>query len=139
MIDRVNQLQQMLQTWSEQRDVSHANPLDGNAMRVTINEILTRLDAMQIQMRDTATLVDDGVLLGVRQLGERIHAMQLQLETWVEASTQYHGDEAAVLQQLHDQLAAVRARIDTTRGAHGAVDEASAATAELRTTQLSGE
>jgi len=59
MIDRVNQLQHTLQTWAAQRDVAHASPLDGDAMRATVNEILTRLDAMQIQLRDTATLVDD--------------------------------------------------------------------------------
>ena len=136
MIDRVNQLQQTLQTWAEQRDVAHASPLDGDAMRVTMNDILTRLDAMQIQMRDTATLVDDGVLLGVRQLGDRVHAMQLQLETWVETSTQYHGDEADILQQLHDQLAAVRARIDTTREAHPAIDTPLNTHSESLTTQL---
>ena len=136
MIDRVNQLQHTLQTWAEQRDVAHASPLDGNAMRATINEILTRLDAMQIQVRDTATLVDDGVLLGVRQLGDRVHAMQLQLETWVATSTQYHGDEAEILQQLHDQLAAVRARIDTTRAAYPPVTDNASSQSESLTTQL---
>ncbi|NBU62982.1 MAG: hypothetical protein EBS29_00505 [Chloroflexia bacterium] len=136
MIDRVNQLQQTLQTWAEQRDVAHPSPLDGDAMQTTITEILTRLDAMQIQLRDTATLVDDGVLIGVRQLGERVHAMQLQLETWVETSTQYHGNEAEILQQLHDQLAAVRARIDTTRATHPAGEEPPSASSESLTAQL---
>jgi len=136
MIDRVNQLQHTLQTWAEQRDVAHASPLDGDAMRTTVNEILTRLDAMQIQLRDTATLVDDGVLIGVQQLGERVHAMQLQLETWVETSTQYHGDEAEVLQQLQVQLAAVRARIDSARASNPAIDEATLTSSESLTRQL---
>jgi hypothetical protein len=136
MIDRVNQLQHTLQTWAEQRDVAHASPLDGDAMRATVNEILTRLDAMQIQLRDTATLVDDGVLIGVQQLGERVHAMQLQLETWVETSTQYHGDEAEVLQQLQVQLAAVRARIDSARASNPAIDEATLTSSESLTRQL---
>lgn len=136
MIDRVNQLQHTLQTWAEQRDVAHASPLDGDAMHATVNEILTRLDAMQIQLRDTATLVDDGVLIGVQQLGERVHAMQLQLETWVETSTQYHGDEAEVLQQLQAQLAAVRARIDSTRASNPAIDEATLTSSESLTRQL---
>jgi hypothetical protein len=82
------------------------------------------------------TLVDDGVLLGVRQLGDRVHAMQLQLETWVETATQYLGDEADILQQLHDQLAAVRARIDTTREMHPVIDTPPNTPSESLTTQL---
>jgi len=76
------------------------------------------------------------VLIGVRQLGERVHAMQLQLETWVETSTQYHGDEADVLQQLQEQLAAVRARIDSARVSHPAIDEATLTPSESLTTQF---
>lgn len=136
MIDRVNQLQQTLQTWAEQRDVAHASSLDGNAMQVTINEIVTRLDAMQIQMRDTATLVDDGVLFGVRQLGEQVHAIQLQLETWVETASQHHGDEADVLRQVYDQLAVVRARLDQAREANPLLDAPIVTPSESLTTQL---
>jgi hypothetical protein len=45
-------------------------------------------------------------------------------------------DEADILQQLHDQLAAVRARIDTTREAHIAIDTPLNTHSESLTTQL---
>jgi hypothetical protein len=114
LIDRVNELQQTLQTWATQQRDAVAPSLDGDAMRDTINEILVRLDAIQVQLRDTTTLVDDGVLLGVKQLGERVHAMQLQIEAWESSVTQYHTSDAEALQHLQAQLTMVQQRIAQT-------------------------
>lgn len=136
LIDRVNELQHTLQTWASLRSDSAATPLDGDAMRDTINEILVRLDTVQSQLRDTATLVDDGVLLGIKQLGERVHALQLQLETWETTTTQYHNADTATLQQLQSQLTIVQQRIFQTN----TVSDAAQTTdlpSESPTTQLS--
>lgn len=114
LIDRVNELQQTLQTWATQQRDAVVPSLDGDAMRDTINEILMRLDAIQVQLRDTTTLVDDGVLLGVKQLGERVHAMQLQIEAWESSVTQYHTSDAEALQHLQAQLTMVQQRIAQT-------------------------
>ena len=110
MIDRINALQQTLQEWSEQRTPTSAS-LDGAGMRETIDEILQRLDGMQVQIRDTSTLLDDGVLLGVRQLSDRVHALQQQLETWIDGVSGQHDSDTGVLQQIQAVLNAVRARL----------------------------
>jgi uncharacterized small protein (DUF1192 family) len=114
LIDRVNELQQTLQHWAGQQRDTQTPALDGDAMRDTINEILVRIDALQVQQRDTMTLVDDGVLLGVKQLGERIHAMQLQIEAWEAATTQYRASDVEVLQHIQAQLTMVQQRIGQT-------------------------
>lgn len=110
MIDRINGLQQTLQEWSEQRNPSNAS-LDGAGMRETIDEILQRLDGMQVQIRDTSTLLDDGVLLGVRQLGDRVHALQQQLETWIEGVSGQHDADTSVLQQIKADLSVISGRL----------------------------
>ena len=124
LIDRVNELQQTLQNWATQQRAAVAPSLDGDAMRDTINEILVRLDAIQVQLRDTTTLVDDGVLLGVKQLGERVHAMQLQIEAWESSVAQYHTSDAEALQHLQAQLTMVQQRIAQTSTAVDAAQTA---------------
>jgi len=114
LIDRVNELQHTLQQWAGQQRDTQAPALDGDVMRDTINEILVRIDALQSQQRDTMTLLDDGVLLGVTQLGERIHAMQLQIEAWETAATQYRTSDVEALQHIQAQLAMVQQRIAQT-------------------------
>lgn len=118
LIDRINELQQTLQIWAAQRSDGAPATLDGDAMRDTINEILVRLDSIQVQIRDATTLIDDGVLLGVKQLGERVHAMQLQIETWEAAMTTQHINDAEALQQLQSQLTTVQQRIFQTSVLH---------------------
>ncbi|MFZ9857200.1 MAG: hypothetical protein ACO3F2_02545 [Roseiflexaceae bacterium] len=110
MIDRINTLQQTLQEWSEHRTPTSAT-LDGAGMRETIDEILQRLDGMQVQIRDTSTLLDDGVLLGVRQLSDRVHALQQQLETWIEGMSGQHDADTSVLQQIQENLTIIRSRL----------------------------
>jgi hypothetical protein len=80
-------------------------------MRETIDEILQRLDGMQVQIRDTSTLLDDGVLLGVRQLSDRVHALQQQLETWIDGVSGQHDADTSVLQQIQADLNTVRERL----------------------------
>lgn len=110
MIDRINALQQTLQEWSEQRTPHNAS-LDGVSMRETIDEILQRLDGMQTQIRDTSTLIDDGVLIGVRQLSDRVHALQLQLETWIDGMSGQHVGDTDVLSQIKADLALISSKI----------------------------
>lgn len=110
MVDRINALQQTLQEWSEQRTPTSAS-LDGVGMRETIDEILQRLDGMQVQIRDTSTLLDDGVLLGVRQLSDRVHAVQLQLETWIDGISGQHEADTTVLEQIRADLLVISNRI----------------------------
>lgn len=122
MIDRINALQHTLQEWSEQRTPANAT-LDGVGMRETIDEILQRLDGMQTQIRDTSTLLDDGVLLGVRQLSDRVHAVQLQLETWIESLGGQHDADTEVLQQIQTDLTVLRNRIPTMESAVTVADD----------------
>lgn len=143
MIDRINALQQTLQEWSEQRSPTNAS-LDGAGVRETIDEILQRLDGMQTQIRDTSTLLDDGVLLGVRQLSDRVQALQLQLETWIEGLGGQHESDTGVLQQIQADLQVISARLPDTN-AMASIDEPDAmatqriddvdATNELNTSQ----
>lgn len=114
MIDRMNALQQTLQTWSEQRTSGPHTNLDSSAVSESIDAVLLRLDALHVQVRDTSTIVDEGVLIGIRQLSERVHALQLQLETWVDTMAQHHGADAQTLGALQQQLHALNTRIDAT-------------------------
>lgn len=110
MIDRINSLQQTLQDWSEQRTPASAS-LDGVSMRETIDEILQRLDGMQVQIRDTSTLLDDGVLLGIRQLSDRVHALQIQLETWIDGVSGHNDLDTSVLEQIRADLTVLSERL----------------------------
>jgi chromosome segregation ATPase len=141
MIDRINTLQQTLQEWSEQRNPANAT-LDGAGMRETIDEILQRIDGMQVQIRDTSTLLDDGVLLGVRQLSDRVHALQQQLETWIDGVSGQHNADTSVLQQIKADLLVISGRLPDVV-AHNVDDESARTqriddatrTNELNTTQ----
>jgi chromosome segregation ATPase len=141
MIDRINTLQQTLQEWSEQRNPANAT-LDGAGMRETIDEILQRIDGMQVQIRDTSTLLDDGVLLGVRQLSDRVHALQQQLETWIDGVTGQHDADTSVLQQIKADLLVISGRLPDVV-AHNTDDESArtqriddaTSTNDLNTTQ----
>lgn len=141
MIDRINTLQQTLQEWSEQRNPANAT-LDGAGVRETIDEILQRIDGMQVQIRDTSTLLDDGVLLGVRQLSDRVYALQQQLETWIDGVTGQHDADTSVLQQIKADLLVISGRLPEVV-AHNADDESvrtqridnATRTNELNTTQ----
>lgn len=135
MVDRMNALQQTLQHWSEQRNnVPHTN-LDSSAVSESIDAVLLRLDALHVQVRDTSTIVDEGVLIGIRQLSDRVHALQIQLEMWVDTLTQHHGADAQTLGSLQQQLQQISARISTTTHAyHGESGEATAPL--MHTTQL---
>lgn len=130
MIDRINTLQQTLQEWSEQRSPTSAT-LDGAGMRETIDEILQRLDGMQVQIRDTSTLLDDGVLLGVRQLSDRVHALQQQLEMWIEGVSGQHDADTSVLQQIQADLMSVRERLPELGDAERMVDDVSVRTQRI--------
>jgi hypothetical protein len=130
MIDRINTLQQTLQEWSEQRSPTSAT-LDGAGMRETIDEILQRLDGMQVQIRDTSTLLDDGVLLGVRQLSDRVHALQQQLEMWIEGVSGQHDADTSVLQQIKADLLSVRERLPELGNAERIVDDESVRTQRI--------
>ena len=141
MIDRINTLQQTLQEWSEQRNPANAT-LDGAGVRETIDEILQRIDGMQVQIRDTSTLLDDGVLLGVRQLSDRVYALQQQLETWIDGVSGQHDADTSVLQQIKADLLVISGRLPEVV-AHNADDESvrtqridnATRTNELNTTQ----
>jgi hypothetical protein len=130
MIDRINALQQTLQEWSEQRTPANAS-LDGVGMRETIDEILQRLDGMQVQIRDTSTLLDDGVLLGVRQLSDRVHALQQQLETWIDGVSGQHDADTSVLQQIQADLNTVRERLPQVAPSDHADDDESVRTQRI--------
>jgi len=110
MLDRINSLQQTLQDWSEQRTPASAS-LDGVSMRETIDEILQRLDGMQVQIRDTSTLLDDGVLLGIRQLSDRVHGLQIQLETWIDGVSGQNDADTSVLEQIKADLTLLSERL----------------------------
>lgn len=139
MIDRINALQHSLQEWSEQRTPVSAS-LDGVGMRETIDEILQRLDGMQIQIRDTSTLLDDGVLLGVRQLSDRVHALQLQLETWIDSLGGQHEADTSVLQQIQVDLSAISERLpDVTTSIHTTNDTDSMRTQRIDDTTSTNE
>ncbi|MEY3990103.1 MAG: hypothetical protein RI985_1184 [Chloroflexota bacterium] len=141
MIDRINTLQQTLQEWSEQRNPANAT-LDSAGMRETIDEILQRIDGMQVQIRDTSTLLDDGVLLGVRQLSDRVHALQQQLETWIDGVSGQHNADTSVLQQIKADLLVISGRlpdvvvhnVDDESARTQRIDDATR-TNELNTTQ----
>jgi uncharacterized phage infection (PIP) family protein YhgE len=122
MIDRINALQQTLQEWSAQRTPTNAS-LDGAGVRETIDEILQRLDGMQVQIRDTSTLLDDGVLLGVRQLSDRVHALQQQLETWIDSVSGQHDADTSVLQQIKTDLSVISQRLPEVTGVDSAHDD----------------
>jgi len=120
MIDRMNALQQTLQQWSEQRSSGPHTNLDSSAVSESIDAVLLRLDALHVQVRDTSTIVDEGVLIGIRQLSDRVHALQLQLETWVDTLTQHHGADAQTLGSLQQQLQNLSTRIDAATHAYEA-------------------
>ncbi len=111
MIDRMNALQQTLQNWSEQRSGSAPTNLDSGVISESIDAVLLRLDALHVQVRDTSTIVDEGVLIGIRQLSERVHALQLQLEMWVDTQAQHHSADVQTLGSLQQQLQHLSARI----------------------------
>jgi hypothetical protein len=138
MIDRMNELQHTLQTWAEQRNVQPVN-LDGGAVAETIDAVLVRLDAMQTQMRDTATIVDEGVLIGIRQLSDRVHALQIQLETWVDALSGQQSSDTQLLTTLQDHLQHIQSRIEDTRGLQSYATAESAVQTSSFTEQLATE
>ena len=135
MIDRMNALQQTLQQWSEQRSSGPHTNLDSSAVSESIDAVLLRLDALHVQVRDTSTIVDEGVLIGIRQLSDRVHALQLQLETWVDTLTQHHGADAQTLGSLQQQLQHLSARIDAMTYAYQA-ESHEMQQPQVRTTQL---
>lgn len=138
MIDRINALQQTLQEWSEQRSPANAS-LDGAGMRETIDEILQRIDGMQVQIRDTSTLLDDGVLLGVRQLSDRVHALQQQLETWIDGVSGQHDADTSVLHQIKADLSVISGRLPDITTSNRTHDDDSMRTQRIEDAPITNE
>lgn len=135
MIDRMNALQQTLQQWSEQRTSGPHTDLDSSAVSESIDAVLLRLDALHVQVRDTSTIVDEGVLIGIRQLSERVHALQLQLEMWVDTLAQNQSADAHTLGLLQQQLHHLSTRIDVAAQVYQ-VDARETPPQVVQTTQL---